>query len=387
MRIAVTTLNDPKSVKTWSGTPAHIIAALEERGHEVISIPLRKPDEPWHFDWLRRLYFKMQQKWFLSDVEKEVLEDVGKQIDRAVAKANPDIVLVIHGDFLAYCTFRQPSIIIHDTTFASLVDYYPEFTNLTKRSVRAGNEMYQRALNKASAAVFSAGWASESATKDYAVDPKKIFTIPFGANLSKEPSDSDVESWIAKRMQATTCRFLFLGVRWDRKGGPDALRFVIQLNKLGIPSQLIIAGCSPTIDKDSEPYVQQVGFLSKDKPEESRLLETLLQSSQALLVPSVAECFGCVYCEANAYGLPVLARETGGIPEIVKDGVNGLLLQQGETPEALALRWARIYSDSDAYQHMSRNARSDFETRLNYRVFVEKLEAIAMPLVKTPVIA
>ncbi|NTS39508.1 glycosyltransferase family 4 protein [Flavisolibacter sp. BT320] len=384
MKIAVASLHDPRSVKTWSGTPAHIIAALEKKGHEVVSIALRKPTEPWHYDWLRRIYFKTQQKWFLSIVEKELLEDIGRQLDRAVAKAEPDLVVIMHSDFLAYCTFNVPSIVVHDTTFASLVDYYPEFTNLTKRSIQAGNDMYQRALDKASAAVFSGGWASQSAVTDYKVDPNKIFTIPFGANLQEAPAENDVESWIEKRSLATTCRFLFLGVNWGRKGGPDALRFVKELNKLGIPSQLIIVGCSPVIDKDSEPYVQQLGFLSKDKPEESRLLESLLQSSQALLVPSVAECFGCVYCEANAYGLPVLARDTGGIPEIIKDGKNGLLLMQGETPEALALRWAKIYSSKDAYQQMSRNARIEYTTRLNYGVFVEKLEAIAFPLVKMP---
>ncbi|HEV7333491.1 MAG TPA: glycosyltransferase family 4 protein [Flavisolibacter sp.] len=385
MKIAVASLGDPRSVKTWSGTPSHIIAALEKRGHEVAGISVRKPVEPWHFDWQRRIHMRLQKKWFLSSVDKIVLEDIGKQIDQEVEKINPDIVLVIHGDFLAYCTFKQPAIIVHDTTFASLVGYYPEFSNLSQRSIRAGNDMYQRALNKASAAVFSAGWASQSATKDYRVDPNKIFTIPFGANLREVPADTDVENWITKRSQATTCSFLFLGVRWERKGGPDALRFVKALHQMGISSQLVVVGCSPEVDKEDEVYVQQLGFLRKDVPQEKQQLESLFQTCQALLVPSVAECYGCVFCEANAYGLPVLARETGGIPEIVKDGLNGLLLGPHETPEELARRWAKIYTDKDGYQQMSHKARAEYKTRLNYQVFVERLEAIALPLVEAPV--
>lgn len=385
MKIAVAGLGNPRSVKTWSGTPAHIIAALEKRGHEVISISLQKPAEPWYYDWLRRIYDRLQDKWFLSSVEKRVLQDIGKQIDQAVEKANPEIVLVIHGDFLAYCTFTIPSIIIHDTTFASLIEYYPEFSKLTHRSIRAGNDMYQRALTKASAAVFSAGWASQSAINDYTVDSNKVFTVPLGANLSRVPSDTDVENWIAKRSLATTHSFLFIGVRWERKGGPDALRFVKALNQIGIPSELVVVGCTPTLDESSKPYVRQLGFLRKDVPQESQQLEALLQTCQALLVPSVAECFGCVYCEANAYGLPVLARNTGGIPEIIKEGTNGLMLQQDESPEDFAQRWAKICADKDAYHSMAQRARAEYKTRLNYEVFAERLEEIAYPLVSTPI--
>ncbi len=76
----------------------------------------------------------------------------------------------------------------------------------------------KEALNKASASVFSANWASESALHDYKVNPEKIYTIPLGANLETIPYKEEVYGWIAERSHEKICQFLFLGINWKRKG-------------------------------------------------------------------------------------------------------------------------------------------------------------------------
>ena len=373
MKIAIASLGDPRSVKTWSGIPHHIIDTLEKKGHEILPIALTKPAQPWYYNWYRRFYYLLFKRWFLAEVEPFVLKRLGQQLDKAVAAIRPDIVISIHGDFLSYANFPQLAVFVHDTTFASLVGYYPEFSNLTKRSIRAGNSMYQRALNKSSAAVFSASWATTSALQSYQVGFEKVHTFPLGANLDSIPSPRDVSEWTEKRCQAHTCNFLFLGVNWIRKGGPDALRFVKALNGLGIVSRLIVVGCEANVKDEDKQYVEQVGFLRKNVPAEKKRLENLLKECQALLLPSNAECYGCVYCEANAYGLPALGRDTGGIPEIIKDGENGMLLGGEESPEAFAERWARIWNDSERYLKMANSARAHYEDRLNYDVFTDRL--------------
>ncbi|MFD1256176.1 glycosyltransferase family 4 protein [Mucilaginibacter terrae] len=381
MKIAIAALGDPRAVKTWSGIPAHIIPVLENRGHEVVSISLNKPAEPWYYNWLRRIYSRLQGKWFLSSVEKPVLQAIGHQFDREVAIIQPDVVLVIHGDFLAYTTFKQPAILIHDTTFASLLGYYSDFSNLTQRSIKAGNDMYQKALNRTDAAVFSADWASQSALNDYTVSPLKVHTIPLGANLKQPPAPALVNEWIAKRTQTDVCNLLFLGISWQRKGGPDVLRFVAHLNSKGIRCVLNVVGVTPDIPVEYKPYVNVMGFLKKSVPAEAEQLEKLLETSSALILPSIAECYGCVFCEANAYGLPALGRNTGGIPEIIKEGINGFMLGTNETPEAFADRWAEVWLNKQAYTHMATQSRNEYETRLNYDTFAQKLEKLIINLI------
>jgi len=61
----------------------------------------------------------------------------------------------------------------------------------------------------------------------------------------------------------------------------------------------------------------------------------LIAASDVLVLPSVAEAFGLVLAEAIYLGTPVVASRVGGIPEIVRDGEDGILVPPGD-PDALA---------------------------------------------------
>lgn len=378
MKIAIASLGDPRSVSTWSGIPSNIVSALERRGHDMSGITLKLPPEPWYFNWLRRFHHHINRKWFLGSVEAQWLKAISQQLDGQVNHIKPDVVLVVHGDWLAYATFDCPACIIHDTTFASIVDYYPTFTNLTARSLRMGDTMYQRALDKSVAAVFSAQWASHSAICQYGAPESKVFTIPFGANLVSAPTSEEVAMWTDCRAKSDCCNLVFIGTQWDRKGGPDALSVVAALNRWGIKSTLTVIGCAPEIPREMKQYVRVVGYLDKSKPDDHSCFNALMQEAHALIVLSHAECYGCVYCEANAYGLPALARDTGGVSEIIRDGVNGLLLHAGESTESLAERWINIWKNRDAYKRLAISSYREFAERLNYDVFVSKLEEVLL---------
>jgi glycosyltransferase involved in cell wall biosynthesis len=62
----------------------------------------------------------------------------------------------------------------------------------------------------------------------------------------------------------------------------------------------------------------------------------LMAAHDVVLVPSTAEPFGLVAVEAIASGRWVVARAVGGLREIVKDGVNGTLVADGDFAGALA---------------------------------------------------
>jgi glycosyltransferase involved in cell wall biosynthesis len=72
----------------------------------------------------------------------------------------------------------------------------------------------------------------------------------------------------------------------------------------------------------------------------------LFAAADAVVLSSAWENFPHVLVEALAVGTPVIATRVGGVPEIVEDGVNGLLVSPGD-PEALAGAIRRFFSDSD----------------------------------------
>src|SRR5690606_35172802 len=220
---------------------------------------------------------------------------IAMELDRAVESVKPDIVLVYQGDWLAYTSFTEPSCIIHDATFASLLNYYPSFSNLTQRSIRMGHNMYQAALDRSSAAIFCSDWAAESAIRDYNTPSSKVHTIPFGANLVAVPSFQEVEQWIAQRQQRSRCNLLFIGTQWERKGGPDALLFLDALRNAGVQATLTILGCTPEIPPSMRDFVRLEGYLNKQSYANRKRLEHIYRDAHALIVPSLAECYGCVY--------------------------------------------------------------------------------------------
>jgi len=81
--------------------------------------------------------------------------------------------------------------------------------------------------------------------------------------------------------------------------------------------------------------------------------------STATVVPSKSEAFGLVCVESLAVGVPVVASRVGGIPEIIRDGLDGFLVPPSD-PGALAEKLALLLSDSTLRRTMRRNARERF---------------------------
>src|SRR3979409_1024116 len=101
-----------------------------------------------------------------------------------------------------------------------MANFYPGgWSNLCSETVRNGNRMEQAALSNARIAIYSSRWAANSATTNSRVDPSKIRVIPFGANIQDEPDLAMIKALARKRSADDTCRLLFVGVDWFRKGG------------------------------------------------------------------------------------------------------------------------------------------------------------------------
>ncbi len=82
-----------------------------------------------------------------------------------------------------------------------------------------------------------------------------------------------------------------------------------------------------------------------------------------LVVPSICpESFGLTVIEAMARGVPVLASRVGALPEMVRDGVTGLLVEPGNVAE-LATAARRLMIDCSLRKNMARHAREHYEAR------------------------
>ncbi|MFC1848267.1 glycosyltransferase family 4 protein [Chloroflexota bacterium] len=83
----------------------------------------------------------------------------------------------------------------------------------------------------------------------------------------------------------------------------------------------------------------------------------MLNSVDLLVMPSREESFGIAFLEAMALGKPVIGSNRGGVPTVVKDGRNGVLVEPA--PDQIAEAIIYLYRNVEERQEMSRNSLGD----------------------------
>jgi N-acetyl-alpha-D-glucosaminyl L-malate synthase BshA len=115
----------------------------------------------------------------------------------------------------------------------------------------------------------------------------------------------------------------------------DVIRVFARIRR-AMPAVLVMVGDGPDrVDAENEARELSV---SQDA------VATLLQCSDLFLLPSQTESFGLAALEAMACGSPVVASRAGGLPEVVDDGVNGILEPVGSV-EAMGRRAVELLRD------------------------------------------
>jgi glycosyltransferase involved in cell wall biosynthesis len=92
-----------------------------------------------------------------------------------------------------------------------------------------------------------------------------------------------------------------------------------------------------------------------------------------VVAPAVDEAFGMTVAEAGSYGLPVIAARSGGFPEIVEDGVTGLLVPPDD-PKALAQALERLL-DEKLRASLGERARQHIASNFTVKAMAEKFVA------------
>ncbi|MGH7822106.1 MAG: glycosyltransferase, partial [Candidatus Binatia bacterium] len=101
----------------------------------------------------------------------------------------------------------------------------------------------------------------------------------------------------------------------------------------------------------------------------------LMVAADVVVLPSVAEAFGLALAEALYLGTPVVASRVGGIPEIVEDGVDGLLVPAGDR-FALATSIASLLEDSELRQKMAGAARDRVKAKFSFQEMLRGYEGL-----------
>jgi glycosyltransferase involved in cell wall biosynthesis len=373
--------SDIYSEKMWSGIPLSIMTSLKAHGHDVVVVSQLRPSTTLIGRLKGIFYKKLFHKLYLVNRDLHTFSRRAADANARIRAADKvDAVIVTQIGDAAFIKPDAPVIVIHDSTWFQLLDYYPgyERASYARETIEGGIALDKRGLQQAAHAIFASNWAAESAHKDYGIDRSKISVAPLGAILPSVPSLQECETFLRARGNGP-CRFLFLGKEWHRKGGDIAVAILQEIEKQGVSVELHVVGCTPETEVPS--FVQNHGTLWKKDPEQAKRLTKLFEECDFFILPTRAECFGMVFCEAAAYGLPVIASDTGGVKEVVSEDW-GLALPLSSPPQVHAEWILEHYRDREKYQCISRSARSAYEARLHWGVMCEHIAETARSLQK-----
>ena len=365
MKVAYVTPYASGDVHAWSGSVFHVREALAKAGCDILPVDSLVEKGRYLGKVREILSKKLTGKTYLRDRSPVLLDSYASQVAARCAAMGPDIIFSPGTIPVANLKIGKPVVFWTDATFAGITDYYAAFTDLSPRTLWEGREMEQRALSNCSLAIYTSEWAAKSAVDNYDVDPAKVKVVPFGANVSAAGDEAVVRGLVAARDTAT-CELLFVGVDWERKGGPIALRVAEILNSRGVPVRLHVVGCEPP--GQLPDFVVRHGFVSKKFPAGAARLAKLFSEAHFLIVPSRAECFGLVFAEAGSFGLPSLAAITGGLPSVVTSGKNGMLFPLEDEGEGYADFIQTQMADPAAYEALALGSFAEFKARLNWDV-------------------
>ena len=291
-----------------------------------------------------------------------------KAINRRLDAIAPDVVLSIGASHkLVQIDPKWKIIHVSDALFTTMVNYYEKFGRFRQGVLRSGHADMQTFLNRVEKVLFASEWARASAVELYDCDEARLSVVPFGANLEKDPG-------LRLRRPDGPLVLLFVGYDWKRKGGPTLLEAWEQIHRRRPDSQLHIVGCRPDSARGL-PGVTVHGRLNKADPRDYAKLIHLYDHASMFFMPSRQEAFGMVFCEAAAYGLPVVATDTGGVPTVVDDGRTGILLPPDSPPSAYVEKILDLWAEKPRFNAYSLAARRRYETFLNWSAWTSGLEA------------
>lgn len=333
-------------------------------------IPKRRYELPLRYKG--KICQKLSDRRYLSSREPLLLRDYGRQIARKIAAIKPDVVFASGTVATAYLNCEPPILSWSDATFAGMLDFYPYFSNLCRQSIRHGHAAEQSALERSRTILYTSDWAAKTAVDNYDIDPARIHIVPRGAAIEREPTLAEVKEMIGRR-PSDQCRLLFIGQDWHRKGGDTAVAITHALNKMGLPARLTVVG-QPAHQNGTAPApVEWLDFISKSSQAGRAAMNRLMAESHFLLLPSRAETFGIVVCEASAFGVPAITSDVGGFSSVVNENVNGRLFSFADGVQEAAATMADLMADYGRYQELALSSYGEYRARLNWRVVGRQL--------------
>jgi glycosyltransferase involved in cell wall biosynthesis len=337
LRVALAAVGDPRSPSTWSGVTAGVLGGMDELGVGVQPIDLALPRG------LEQALLAAAAAPTRTRYDAEgaalTMRVRGVLARRALGAAHVDGVIQIGTSFLL--PPRIPFVTLEDMTLRQASVGHPVFSRMSPRGIEGWERRRVEIYARARMCAVASSWAGESLLGDYGIPSDRLAVVGFGATHAATVPDRE---W-------THPRFLFVGIDWERKGGPQVLRAFSHLRRVHPDATLDVVGGHPPL---REPGVSAHGVLSRTNERDRAAILDLFARATCFVMPSLIEPFGIAYVEAASAGIASIATSVGGPRDVI--GRDGGIVLAPDDQAALLDAMLRL-ADPDTARRMGRAAR------------------------------
>ena len=348
--VSVIAWGRPGDPTTSSGYARSLSIALRDRGRLRRQFSA-KAVRPWDACWgalgLGRrngtLRPVVRRAWMWSERGSETLSRRLNQLIRRSGDTGPFLQV---GTLINVDSALGPHFMRTDMTViqAARAGHFA-VAAMTSRAIDEAVRLQCTILSSASHVFAASEWTARSLRDDCGVPAERVSVVYTGGGL--HVPDGVNESKAGREI-------LFVGLDWERKGGPLLLEAFRRLRSKLPDATLRIVGCTPGI---RDPGVLIEGRLSKADPAQyERLVRCYLRAS-CFCLPTLFDPFPNVIIEAASVGLATVAINNGSRSEAIIDGQTGALVSSAN-PEAIAVELYNMLHDMERCHRMGAAARN-----------------------------
>ncbi len=191
----------------------------------------------------------------------------------------------------------------HNPYFGDWKHFSPAWIELEKSIYQNATRIFTRSSD-----------ITQSLQQEYGVALEKIACVYAGSNVPTDAGEPDNAGYSNKEI-------LFVGTDWRLKGGPELSQAFLRVLERHPDAHLTIIGCAPNAGL---PNCTETGLIPVEE------VRAYYHRAAIFCLPTTSEAFGVAFIEAMAHRLPIIATNTGAIPDFVLDGENGYRLTIGD---------------------------------------------------------
>lgn len=358
-----------------SGVTEQVRRALEERGHEVTPLdatgPLEYRDRTTgayrlttpvllHILFAAAQYGKraLDLRWATSYAYDFHSRHAGKLLDALPDR--PDALLQSGALFSPGLPPPLPYVLLLDHTQKLSLDVPsdPESRLPPPANYGSGWRKRETALYRGAAGI---GTFSERVARslftDYGVGLGVAEAVGAGANVFPP----------TLRREDDGKTLLFVGTRFEIKGGPVLLRAFLRLRRRRPDLRLLVVGTTERLHLPKG--AENLGYVPASR------LQEIFARSTLFVLPTLREAFGLAFLDAMACGLPCVGTRVGAVPEIIDEGETGFVVPPGDDG-ALADAIDALLEDPARARAMGLAGRERVAARWRWSQVAERLEGL-----------